>query len=221
MKRTLRIPILTFLFILNGFAFVYAQKDTTYIRVPDSVRLIQLSGVAVSEDSLEQLSYTTVYNRTQRRGVFADYYGFFSMVTFPGDTLVFSAYGHVNSAFVVPDTLKESRYSIIHLMRKDTVELPAVDVYPWPSREEFARYFVEMQPYDDALRRAQKQLSGESLAFAAARLGTDASLSYGTWTNQLQTKIYTQGQLPANNLLNPYSWAKLIQNWKEGKLARE
>ncbi len=188
---------------------------------PDSLFLIQLSGVVVSEDSLEQLSYTTVYNRTQKRGVFADYYGFFTTVTLPGDTLLFSAYGHVTSSFIVPDSLNEERYSIIHLMRKDTLELPQVNVYPWPSREEFAKYFVNMQPYDDALRRAQKELSNESLAFAAARLGTDASLSYGTSFNQMQTKIYSINQLPVNNLLNPYSWAKLVENWKAGKMARE
>ena len=220
MKRILSTSICVIALVFCNSNFTFSQVTQVSVH-EDSLFLIQLSGVAVSEDSLEQLSYTTVYNKTQKRGVFADYYGFFATVTVPGDTLLFSAYGHVTSSFIVPDTLTEDRYSIIHLMRKDTLELPAVDVYPWPSREEFARYFVNMQPYDDALRRAQKQLSNESLAFAAARLGTDASLSYGTWNNQMQTKIYTQGQLPANNLLNPYSWAKLVENWKAGKLKRE
>ena len=107
------------------------------------------------------------------------------------------------------------------MLQKDTVNLPEVTVYPWPSREDFARAFVEMQPYDDAVRRAQRELSGESLAFVAARLDTDASLSYGNVMNQQYTKLYTNRQMPANNLLNPYSWAKLIQDWKAGKLSKQ
>lgn len=183
--------------------------------------MIQLSGVVIGEDDLEPLPYTTIFDKTQRKGVVADYYGFFSMVTFPGDTIYFSYYGHKTSTYIVPDTLTDQRYSIIHMIQKDTLNLPAVTVYPWPSKEDFARAFIEMDPYDDALRRAQRQLSGESLAFIAAKLEGDASLSYGNARNIANTKLYTNGQLPVNNLLNPYSWAKLIKDWKEGKLVRE
>lgn len=187
----------------------------------DSVRLIQLSGVVVSSDSLEQLPFTTVYDRGSKRGTVADYYGFFSMVVFPGDTLMFSYYGYKTSSFIVPDTLTDNRYSIIHMMHQDTINLPTVTVYPWPSREDFARAFLEMKPYDDALRRAQKQLSGESLAFVAARMSSDASLSAGWEQNQQNTRLYTMGQSPVNNLLNPYSWASFIRSWKNGELGRQ
>lgn len=183
--------------------------------------LIQLSGVVISEETLEPLPYTTIYDKTQGRGVIADYYGFFSMVAVPGDTLLFSFYGHKTSSYIVPDSLGDDRYSMIHMIQKDTLNLPEVDVYPWPSREDFARAFIEMEPYDDALRRAQQQLSGESLAFVAARLEGDASLSYTASRNAYNTKLYTNGQLPGNNLLNPYAWSKLIKDWKEGKLSRQ
>ena len=183
--------------------------------------MIQISGVAISESTLEPLPYTTIFNKTERKGVIADYFGFFSTVAFPGDTLYFSYYGHKTEPYIIPDSLTDNRYSIIHMLREDTLNIPEVTVYPWPSREDFARAFVEMEPYDDALRRAQRQLSGESLAFVAAKLDTDASLSYGTAYNARSTKLYTNGQLPVNNLLNPYSWAKLIKDWKEGKLSRQ
>ncbi len=202
--------------------FCLAISFSTLAQNPkDSIRLIQLSGVVVSHDSLEQMPFTTVFDKESRRGTIADYYGYFSMVVFPGDTLMFSYYGYKTSSFIVPDTLKENRYSIIHLLHKDTIELPSVTVYPWPSREDFARAFLEMKPYDDALRRAQKQLSGENLAFAASTLSSDASLSFGWAQNQQNTKLYTMGQSPVNNLLNPYSWASFIQAWKSGQLSRE
>jgi len=183
--------------------------------------LIQLSGVVVTNDELEPMPYTTVFDKSQRRGIIADYYGYFSLVVLPGDTLYFSYYGYKTSTFIVPDTLEDNRYSIIHMLQKDTINLPAVHVYPWPSREEFAQAFLDMKPYDDALRRAQRQLSGESLAFVAARLEGDASLSAAYARNQQYTQLYTNGQLPVNNLLNPYSWAKLVKDWKEGKLTRQ
>lgn len=187
----------------------------------DSLKLIQLSGVIVSDSDLNPLPYTTVYDKTVGRGVMADYYGYFSFVTHPGDTLYFSFYGHKTSTFIVPDTLTDNRYSIIHMMQKDTINLPEMTVYPWPSKEDFARAFVEMNPTDDAVKRAQRELSGESLAFAAARVKTDASLSHGYAQNQMYTQIYTRGQVPGNNLLNPYAWSKLVKDWKAGKLKRE
>lgn len=197
----------------------YAQENKD--NAMDTSRLIQLSGVAIGETDMNPVSYTTIFDKTSKRGVIADYYGFFSMVVYPGDTLLFSGYSYKTSTYVVPDSLAENRYSIIHMLQKDTVNLPEVTVYPWPSREDFARAFVDMQPYDDAIRRAQRELSGESLAFVAARLDTDASLSYGNVMNQQYTKLYTNRQMPANNLLNPYSWAKLIQDWKAGKLSKQ
>lgn len=189
--------------------------------VIDSTRILQISGVVIGEDELEPLPYSTVWNKTLRKGVMSDFSGFFTLVSFPGDTLVFNYFGYKASTYIIPDTLNDNRYSIVHMLQRDTLNMPEVVVYPWPSREEFARYFVNMKPYDDAMRRAQRELSNESLAFTAARLSNDASLAYGYAQNQRLTKLYTQGQLPANNLFNPYAWAKLIQDWKAGKLSRQ
>lgn len=210
-SKLLSTIVLLFIFTSIRFQSIAQKSDS----------LIQLSGVVVSEDDLEALPYTTIFDKSIKRGVIADYYGYFSLVVLPGDTLHFSFYGHKTSSFIVPDTLKDNRYSIIHMMQKDTVNLPQVDVYPWPSREDFARAFVEMDPYDDALRRAQRELSGESLAFAAARLDVDPGLAQSYAANQRNTKLYTMGQLPVNNLFNPYSWAKFISDWKKGDLKRQ
>lgn len=211
--------IVGLLFILATSNTLIAQERSS--RKIDSTRLVQLSGVVVSEEELTPMPYTTIYDKTQRRGIIADYYGFFSFVVYPGDTLLFTSFSYKTSTYIVPDSLSERRYSIIHMLQRDTLNLPEITVYPWPSKEDFARAFVDMKPYDDAIRRAQRELSGENLAFVAARLDNDASLAAGYALNQRYTALYTNGQLPVNNLLNPYSWAKLIQDWKEGKLKRE
>ena len=183
--------------------------------------MIQLSGVVISEETLEELPYVTVFDKTIRKGVISDYYGYFSLVTFPGDTIVFSSPGLRKSSYIVPDTLNQNRYSLIHMIPSDTLQLKEVTIYPWPSREEFASAFINMRPYDDALRRAQQELSGESLAFAAARIQTDPSLAYGNVMNQRYTQLYSSNQVPVNNLLNPYAWSKFLKDWKDGKLNRQ
>ena len=207
MKQFLLLFVL--LFLLESFDS-YAQEK----------QLIQLSGVVVTEEAFE-LPYTTVYNKTLHKGLISDGYCFFSIVCNTGDTILFSRKGYTTSPFVVPDSLNENRYSIIHMLVRDTLEMPEIRVYPWPNKEAFAQHFVNMNPYEDDIRRAQRELSGESLAFVAARLDADPSLAFGTMTKQQNTKIYTNGQLPQNNLLNPYAWSKLIKDWQDGKLSRQ
>jgi len=202
--------------ILLFYLALWSQRSSI-----DTASMLQISGVVIAEDNLEPLPYATVWNKSIRKGVIADFYGFFTMVSFPGDTLIFNFYGYASSSYIIPDTLLDNRYSIVHLMQADTLNMPEVVVHPWPSRDEFARYFVEMRPYEDAMRRAQRELSGESLAFIAAKMANDPSLAYGYAQNQRLTKLYTNGQLPVNNLLNPFAWAKLVQDWKAGKLGRQ
>ena len=207
--------------LIMSFYSVVTFSQTIEKTPRDRGKIIQLSGVVVSENVLNQLPYSTVYDISIKHGVISDYYGYFSLAVYPGDTLLFKYFGYKTSSFVVPDTLKENRYSIIHMLQEDTLEMPEVTVYPWPSRENFAKEFVEMEPYSDAFRRAQEQLSGDNLAFAAARLDGDASLSFGSMQNQQYTRIYTNGQMPVNNFLNPYAWGKFIDEWKKGNLKKK
>jgi transposase-like protein len=186
-----------------------------------SPRLIQLSGVVLSADSLERLPFAAVFDKTTRHGTVSDYYGYFSLVTRPGDTLIFQYLGYKPSTYIVPDSLSQFGYALIQLMEPDTLMSKPVRVYPWPSKEEFARAFIEMDPYEDDLRRAQRQLSGENLAALASRVSNDASLTYSWQRQQQQSQLYSRGQFPVNNLLNPVAWAQFIEAWKKGKLKRE
>ena len=52
---------------------IYGQQKAL-----DSTKIIQLSGVVVSEIDLNAIPYVTVYNKTKRHGVISDYFGFFS-----------------------------------------------------------------------------------------------------------------------------------------------
>jgi hypothetical protein len=202
-----------FLFLLVFFSVnVYSQNKN---------KLIQLSGVVVNSDSLKPISYTTIYNKTVKRGTLSDVYGYFSTVVLPGDTIIFNRFGYLNSSYIVPDTLQEDRYSIIHILNLDSINPPVITIYPWPSKEDFARAFIEMKPYDDALRRAQKMLSGSNLAYLSSMIESDAISSYSWQRNQQYTKLYTMGQTPVNNLFNPVAWSQFVEAWKKGDLKRK
>lgn len=207
----MKIGLIVFVLLLQTVVFGQTKND----------RLVQLSGVVISSDSLQEMPYAAIYNRSVKRGTIADMYGFFSLVVQPGDTLLFRYVGHKPSSYIVPDTLKDDRYSIIHMMELDSAAFNEVIIYPWPSKEAFAQAFIEMNPYDDALLRAQRQLSGQNLAALASKVSSDASISYGNVMNQQNTRLYTMGQSPVNNLMNPFAWASFLQKWRAGELRRQ
>ncbi len=204
-----------------GLVFLVLLLQTVVFSQVKNDRLLQLSGVVISSDSLQEMPYAAIYNRSVKRGTIADMYGFFSLVVQPGDTLLFRYVGHKPSSYIVPDTLKDDRYSIIHMMELDSAAYNEVIIYPWPSKEAFAQAFIEMNPYDDALLRAQRQLSGQNLAALASKVSSDASISYGNVMNQQNTRLYTMGQSPVNNLMNPFAWASFLQKWRAGELRRQ
>ena len=217
------------LVVLTVFGTVlFAQEDDLDFGVPDDKHdslyykgLVQFSGVVVSSDSLQPVPFANIFEKKTRRGTVSDYYGYFSFVAGYGDTIMFSFVGYKKSYFVIPDSLDEGRYSIIHMMEKDTVLLKSTNVYPWPSREEFADAFLNMDTQMDDLAKARQNLSGENMAFAAARLPSEGSVTYKWEQQQFQTRIYYNGQAPPMNILNPIAWGQFIDYWRKGKFSKK
>lgn len=185
-------------------------------------RLVQLTGIVLGSDSLNNLPYTTVYDKSTLRGTITDYHGYFALVARPGDTLIFRQLGYKPATYIVPMDIPMFGNALIQLMDIDTLFTKPVNVYPWPSREEFASAFVNLQlDYEDEIRRAQRQLSGTSLNQIAMRVQSDAGLAYSALEQQRLSQLYTRGQMPVNNLFNPVAWMQFVDAWKSGKLKRE
>lgn len=204
-----------------GFLIALSFTQFSYSQTNEDSLLIQLSGVVVDGDSLTPMPFTTVLDRKTKRGTVTDYYGYYSFVSRPGDTIEFSFVGYKKSYYVLPDTLSKNRYSLIHVMEKDTIVSKPVNVYPWPSREEFADYFVNHQPMADELEIARNNLAGDKLSQVASATPTGSSLAYKWDQKQFQDKLYYNGQAPTMNLLNPLAWAKFVDYWKKGKFKRQ
>lgn len=182
----------------------------------NSKGLLQFSGVVVEGDSLRPVPYTSIIVKNTNRGTISDYYGYFSFVAQKTDTIEFSAIGFKSAQYIIPDTLSSVTYSLIQVLRTDTIYLKAVEVYPWPSKEEFKHAFLNLNLGDDDQSKATKNLDRAALKDQMVGMAVDASLNYKYSTQQYQSRLYYAGQYPPNNLLNPMAWAKFIKAWKNG-----
>lgn len=184
--------------------------------VKDSMHYIQVTGIVIS-DSMYRIPFVKIIDVSTKRGVIADYYGYFAIVAHPGDTLQFSCLGFKKKYYVISDTTSIESFSLVQILKEDTLSSDPVSVYPWPSREEFADYFVNMDIPDDDIQRARKRLTPQEMAFVGALLTGDALMAYNSGQQMYYQSIYTRGQGPQNNLLNPSAWADFLNGLGTGE----
>ncbi|MDG2344264.1 MAG: carboxypeptidase-like regulatory domain-containing protein [Flavobacteriales bacterium] len=182
---------------------------------------VQFSGIVVTQDSLRPLSYCTVIDKVTKRGTISDFFGYFSFVAKANDTIKFSSIGFKSAEFVIPDTLTTDKYSLIQVMFEDTIVLKTTTIYPWPSKEQFAKAFVETKIPNDDYQRALNNLSRAQLQDRMAFTPMDGALNFKWQQQQIQSKLYYAGQYPPNQLLNPLAWVKFIEAWKRGDFKKK
>lgn len=182
--------------------------------------LVQFSGVVVT-DSLVPVPFTNILVRNTYRGTMSDVFGYFSFVAQEGDTILFSAVGFQRTQYVIPTDLAENKYSMIHVMARDTVMLEEVKVYPWPSREQFKEAFLNLELADNDLQLATRNLSPAEMVQRMESLPPDAYQSFHYQMAMDQTKLYYNGGTPPINLFNPIAWAQFIQAWQNGAFKKK
>ena len=200
-------------------SLVFSQsklKDFGLVAKIDTMQYVQLTGIVIN-DSLERIPYAKVKDLSTNRGTLADFYGYYALVVHPGDTVEFSSLGYKTKRYVISDTMSIRSFTLVQVMAHDTITIDPVDIYPWPSREEFADYFLSLDIPDDDLTRAQQRLSPQEMAFVGALVSADGGSSYSAYRAQMSQALYTRGQMPQNNLLNPASWAEFLKNVGTGK----
>jgi len=193
---------------------VFGQET---IQKEDTLKYVQLTGIVVN-DELERLPFTAVYDKTTRRGVIADYYGYFALVVHPGDTVQFSFVGYKKKTFIIPETDTTNELSLVSMLESDTLQSEPVDVYPWPSKEQFAEAFVNLKINNDAIDAAKERLSPQEMAFVYGNMGNDAISSYKIQSQNYLNQVYYRGQQPPNNLLNPLAWSNFLKSLNKGNL---
>lgn len=209
--------IIIFLIITLLSTIAYAQNSVG--KEPNGLpeKYLQISGV-VLDDSLQPLPFVSIMLKGTRHGTVSDYYGFFTIVARPADELQFFSVNHKAKTYDLSDTLTGKHYSIIQILTKDTVQLPQVNVFPWPSKEQFKRAILNLDLSDTDIERAYKNMNNDDVRASIRGGQMDAASNYRVRMEQQYTRLYQAGQYPSVNLLNPVAWAKFIDAWRKGKL---
>jgi len=206
---------LLIIILLSITVTISAQTPTTNTVVTE--KYLQISGV-VLDDSLQPLPFVSIMLKGTRSGTVSDYYGFFTIVARPGDEMQFFSINHKNKAYNLSDTLTGRHYSIIQILTKDTIQLAQVNVFPWPSKEQFKRAILNLDLSDTDIERAYKNMDNEDVRASIKGGSMDAASNYRVRMQQQYTRLYQAGQYPSVSLLNPVAWAQFIDAWRKGKL---
>ena len=209
MKAPLK--ILT-LFLLISYSFVSQTKSSI-----SKSNLIQISGVVLDQDSGSRIPYVSILVKGTKKYYMSDERGFFSLVAYPNDEIEFHSISHKNRTYKINDTLNQKYYSIIQLLAKDTILLQEIEIYPWPSKEEFKRAFLALNLNSTDIDRAENNLQRDDLSYLERTKNSSSSENYKYVMQAYYTKIYSVGQQPMYNLLNPIKWAQFIDAWRKGK----
>lgn len=185
--------------------------------------LVQFSGMVLdgATNQLLPVPYATVLIKSDGRGTYANLEGFFSIVTHKGDTVVFSALGYDDAIYVVPDTLKDDKYSIVQLLSKNDIDLPAAVVFPWPSRDHFKLEFLAMDVTSELQTRASENLNVETLERLRETVPASGAENGSYYLRQQARQTYYIGQRPPMNIFSPVAWKQFFDGWKRGDFKRK
>ena len=196
------------IFILLCGVGLWAQEQESDV--------IQFSGLVLdgTYEDLLPVPFANVFIRESSRGTYSDFNGFFSIVAKKGQKVEFSAVGYKTVEFVIPDTLEGTRYSMVQLMTKDTLNLPEAVIFPWPSRENLRLEFLAMDVESEMQRRAMENLSTDKLLEMRNKVGMDANENADYYLRKQSKSYYYIGQTPPMNIFNPISWKQFFDAWK-------
>jgi hypothetical protein len=182
-------------------------------------RYIQIDGLTADDQGFI-VPDVSIYSKHLRRGAASDHRGIFSIISVPGDTIFFSAIGFKSTLLTVPNTASGNHYITDVIMVTDTIMIGEVLVLPWKTYSEFKRAVLENKPVDPLMENME-----HNLAMLQQQIWSDMSPTpgeaYRYTMQQMSDNLYTRGQMPANNLLNPFAWQKFVRGVKSGMLKNE
>jgi hypothetical protein len=201
--------------------FVFPLLTSGYVGMSQTVenirKVVQIAGVVMDNENLQPIPYVNIAVKGTYRGTAADGRGFFSLVTYAGDSLTFSSISFRPVTVKVPDTITTDRYTIYQSLQRDTMELPVTVIYPWPTKEKFREAFLNLNIPDDDFEIARKNVMLSQLKDRARYSKMDAGMNYKHFIQQRTDQLYYAGQQMPNNLLNPFAWAQFLRIWNQQK----
>lgn len=205
-----------YLFFLTFVNFgVKAQFET----LKDSI--VQIYGVVMTTDSLKGIEGAFIKVKGQNRGTISSNKGVFSIAAFKGDVLEFTHVNYKGKEVQIPLNNEGNQYSIIQLMTPDTNFTAEVIIRRKPTKEEFARDFVNKDIPDDEIEMARKNLTPEKLAVLSRIYSRDGKEGVNTTLRGVADRYYYNGQLAPQRILSVNAWRDFVRAWKRGDFKRK
>lgn len=183
--------------------------------------VVMINGLVVTGTEQYGLPGVNVYIPRAGRGTSTNSYGYFSLATRQGDSLVFSAIGYKRQHFIVRGT-EDGTISLIINLKDDTTFLPEIEILPYPTEQIFKEAFLALElPVDRNAVNMQRNLHEQLLARMVFHGEMDGSENFKHYMNQQiiggQNRYFQQ----TFSILNPFAWGRFIQSAKRGDLRRK
>jgi hypothetical protein len=201
--------------ILSVIIFTCSQTSNAQLK-NNKAKLVELTGVVMSSDSLRYIPFVIVNNVSKSDGTVANSQGVFTLLLYTGDTIEFLAPGYGHKLYVLPKDLSEFRYSILQLLTQDTFYNDESILRPAPSREEFDYAFKTWNIPDDQLEIARRNTELNTLRALAETMPADAREATKNYINQQWQRTTWLGGTPPQHIFSPLAWADFIRSWKNG-----
>ena len=208
------------LLLLIFFCWLFANKaEAQFEAARDSV--VQLYGIVMTADSLEGIPAVNIMVQGQNRGTMTNSQGVFSIVVLKGDAVEFTHVSFKPKVITIPRDIEGNQHSVVQLLVKDTVYLPATIIRPRPTPQQFERDFVKTDVPDDDIEIARQNNSEAKRRALMKSVPGDGGEATSLQMRNAATRASYAGQVPPQNIFNPAAWAEFIKAWKRGDYKRK
>jgi hypothetical protein len=192
-----------------------------YVFGQSTTAIVTVNGLIVTGTEQYGLPGVNVYIPKAGRGTSTNPFGYFSIATRQGDSLVFSAIGYKKQHFIVPNR-DDAVISLIINLKDDTTFLPEVEILPYPTEQIFKEAFLALElPVNRNEVNMERNLREQLLARMVFHSEMDGSENFKHYMNQQivgnQNRYFQQ----TFSILNPFAWGRFIQSAKRGDLRRK
>jgi signal peptidase I len=184
-------------------------------------KFIQITGI-ISDTENNPVANVNIISFKLRTGTISEKSGIYSIISTPGDTILFSAIGFKKTHVLVPEVIESRHYTNDVILYNDTIEIDDVIILPWKSYEEFKQAMTQPRPEDTEMINMQKNIESIYISMdrqIGIRISPEAGFRYAMMQNF--NTLSTKNQYPVNNLLNPFAWASFIKGVKSGLLKND
>lgn len=177
---------------------------------------VQFSGIILKEDSLP-LPYAHIWNRSFYRGTLSDTKGLFTMISRPGDAIVFSYVGYISDTMIIPHTCHSGFFWTEIRLLPDTIRIPELIVYQWPTYEDFKKAFLNYRVIDKESQNAERNIALIMQQIIEELKRTpDPGIYSNFFTQYYDYQNNMKGAYSFNNLLNPFAWVQFFEAMRNG-----